>query len=242
MEEDDFVEQRTHLPRAAQCRECRNVKPLEQFRHRLTCAESMSRGADPGIRYTIRTHLCRECRPRRKSAAELTRKEIHTRVTTGQFTTIKANALLTTKEIKATRAMVAGVTRRWDDHYAKHWAAITDAIQKEMQTIQQQMKYAKAMGKHDTLAALTSYVNALRAKKAHLLLDNYRNNGNDTNHQRQLPASPHWQEQFTKEEVEGVEKMFSEITPGEVRRVPALIAYRTAAEARPVLHGVTRQP
>jgi hypothetical protein len=230
MEEDDFVEQRTHLPRAAQCRECRNVKPLEQFRHRLTCAESMARGADPGIRYTIRTHLCRECRPRRKSAAELTRKEIHNRVTTGQFTTIKANALLTTKEIKATRAMVAGVTKRWDDHYAKHWQHITDAIQKEMKTIQQQMKYAKAMGKHAVLAALTHYVNALRAKKSSILLASYRNNGNDTNHQRQLPASPHWQEQFTKEEIDAIDKMFSSTLSGEVRRVPALIAYRKKDE------------
>jgi hypothetical protein len=155
---------------------------------------------------------------------------VRTRVTTGQFTTIKATALLKTKQLKATRAMVAGVTKRWDNHYADHWAAITNAIQKEMKTIQQQMKYAKAMGKHDTLAALTGYVNALRAKKAHILVGNYRNNGNDTNHQRQLPASPHWQEQFTKEEVEAVEEMFSEITPGEVRRVPALIAYRKKDE------------
>ena len=75
------------LPKTKTCIKCGETKPANQFKRRLSLAQSRAVLRNPNIttNYIADSKLCKACQPKRKPPRELTTKEIRTRMSNGDM-------------------------------------------------------------------------------------------------------------------------------------------------------------
>ena len=73
--------------REKQCKTCKQFKPTNQFKRRLTLAQTRAvlRQPNATTRYTTTSSICTECRNKTKRKRPLTSKEIRSKITSGDI-------------------------------------------------------------------------------------------------------------------------------------------------------------
>jgi hypothetical protein len=128
---------------AAMCATCKSIKPLAEFKRHLSRAQARARGYAGNVPVEIESSMCKDCQPRTRGLRELTAKEIHNRVNSGDLYARIANAELEKRKIKATINRQMATSAAWRTAKTAPWTGIMAALRTELSAIQQQEKHVK---------------------------------------------------------------------------------------------------
>lgn len=129
--------------KAAMCAVCKNIKPLAEFKRKLTRAQSRARGYSGNTGVEIESSMCKTCQPHTKGLGELTAKEIHNRVQAGDLYVTVANAELEKRKAKATINRQMATSAAWVTAKTAPWVEVMAGLRKELACTQQQEKHVK---------------------------------------------------------------------------------------------------
>ena len=128
---------------AAMCATCKSIKPLAEFKRNLSRAQARARGYSGNAPVEIESSMCKACQPRAKGLSELTTKEIHNRVNSGDLYARIANAELEKRKTKATINRQMATSAAWRTAKTAPWTEVMAGIRKELASTQQQEKHVK---------------------------------------------------------------------------------------------------
>lgn len=147
---DDFVvRDATHGPDGSPlvpgrlCSKCGRVKPLAEFKRKLSRAQSMARGHAGNFRLEIESTMCKACQPREKSYSEMTRKEIENRIATGDIHALVAKEVLEKRQRALAAEQRRYISQAWKAARTESWSSVLGDVRDELARVQQQEKYAK---------------------------------------------------------------------------------------------------
>lgn len=141
--EDDFVLSDGPGFRAALCSKCGAIKPVAEFQRRMSKAYAQSRGKVEGVGMVVESSMCRSCQPKPKPIEQLTAKELHNKVQTGDVHALVSARILEERKARATAAIKTAVQTAWNSTRAKQWDNMLVFVRAELRRVQQQEKYAK---------------------------------------------------------------------------------------------------
>ena len=90
-------------PHTRTCTKCNLTFPTTHFRYLGTRAQAISRGLSGNRLPWIESKICRDCRPKRRSISELSRKELANRVASGDLKQIDYDAEIARRKAQETR-------------------------------------------------------------------------------------------------------------------------------------------
>jgi len=128
---------------AAMCATCKSIKPLAEFKRRLSRAQARARGYAGNVPVEIESSMCKDCQPRTRGLRELTAKEMQNRVNAGDLYAPLANAELEKRKIKAAINRQMATSAAWAAARTAPWTGIMAALRTELAAIQQQEKHVK---------------------------------------------------------------------------------------------------
>jgi hypothetical protein len=131
--------------KAAMCATCKSIKPLAEFKRRLSRAQARARGYSGSVILEIESSMCKTCQPRTKGLTELTAKEINNRVVAGDLYVRIANAELEKRKTKATINRQMAAKKAWTTAKTAPWAEVMAGLRKELASTQQQEKHVKTV-------------------------------------------------------------------------------------------------
>jgi hypothetical protein len=129
--------------KAAMCATCRSIKPLAEFKRKLSRAQARSRGYSGNVLLEIESSMCKDCQPRTKGVTELTAKELNNRVVAGDLYVRIANAELEKRKTKATINRQMAAKKAWTTAKTAPWVEVMAGLRKELASTQQQEKHVK---------------------------------------------------------------------------------------------------
>jgi hypothetical protein len=129
--------------KAAMCATCRSIKPLAEFKRYLSRAQARARGYSGNANVEIESSMCKTCQPHTKGVTELTAKEIHNRINTGELYAPLANAELAKRKTKATINRQMAAKKAWTTAKTAPWVEVMAGLRKELASTQQQEKHVK---------------------------------------------------------------------------------------------------
>ena len=141
--EDDFVLSDGPGFRAALCSKCGAIKPVAEFQRRMSKAYAQSRGKVEGVGMVVESSMCRSCQPKPKPIEQLTAKELHNKVQTGDVHALVSARILEERKARATAGIKTAVQTAWNSTRAKQWDGLLLTLRHELKRVQQQEKYAK---------------------------------------------------------------------------------------------------
>ena len=164
-----------HKPTHSLCPSCREVKPLKDFKTLSTNAQAKAWGYKRPIE--ILSKNCKICRRPKKKIAELTLKELHNRITSGD---IKGGAfgqmLKEDKVANIKRKKREAVEKRWKTVRARAWTDLFNDTTKEYNRIR---KAKDCNTQHESLTTFnTAYHKAINGVRSKFMLE--RNLGKRT--------------------------------------------------------------
>ena len=140
--EDDFVLSDGPGIRAALCSKCGEIKPLTDFQRRMSKAYTQGKGKTGSVGMLVESSMCRKCQPKPKPPSQMTRKELHNKVQSGDVPKAIADAVLAQRHAKARAAVRSAAQNAWDMKRMGYWQPIIDDAKQERRRVQQQEKYA----------------------------------------------------------------------------------------------------
>jgi hypothetical protein len=141
--DDDFALSGGPGQPAAMCARCKRILPLEQFKRKLTRAQSQARGYVGSIRLEIESSMCKECQPRMKSPSELTAKQITNRMASGDLHPVMGKQIIQQRKARVSARAAKTAQRAWDNARTAPWHEPISTAQAELTRLRQQEKYAK---------------------------------------------------------------------------------------------------
>ena len=201
------------------CAKCGESRPLKEFSYLATYAQSKAWGRAGNVRMTLESKNCKDCRPKRKSVNQLTKKEIHNRVRSGDMNMFTAK-ILRSKQILAERNKQAIASRK---RWLREWKAeLTEALKpitKEIVSARNTWTYARDKGYVDKAEFYFEYMGLLKRAKEYAEYSH-------TLHPRR-PASAEWDDYISPEVFTRVRDMWAALPPiFKQSRTPLLITYR----------------
>ena len=168
---------------------------------------------------TLESKNCKACRPKRKSVNQLTKKEIHNRVRSGDMNMFTAK-ILRSKQMLAERNKQAIASRK---RWLREWKAeLTEALKpitKEIVSARNTWTYARDKGYVDKAEFYFEYMGLLKRAKEYAEYSH-------TLHPRR-PASAEWDDYVEPEVFTRVRDMWAALPPiFKESRTPLLITYR----------------
>ena len=149
------------------CAKCGESRPLKEFTYLATYAQSKAWGRAGNVRMTLESKNCKDCRPKRKSVNQLTKKEIHNRVRSGDMNMFTAK-ILRSKQILAERNKQAIASRkRWLKAWKTELKEILEPITKEIISARNTWLYARDKGYVDKAEFYFEYQAMLKHEKTH---------------------------------------------------------------------------
>lgn len=141
----------------ALCPSCNEVKPMKDFKTKSTIAQARAWGYKQAI--DITTKRCKACRPKKKPH-ELSLKEIHNRIATGDLKGGVIGEAIKRKRIAdGRRRMREGVINRWAQSRREYWHTLYDDTILEYKRTRSSL-YAKSKEKlMDTKPELYAFYN-----------------------------------------------------------------------------------
>ena len=201
------------------CAKCGESRPLNQFTYLATYAQSKAWGRAGNVRMEITSKLCKDCRPKRKSVNQLTKKEIHNRVRSGDMNMFTAK-ILRSKQMLAERNKQAIASRkRWLREWKAELAEALKPITREIVSARNAHLYAKDKGYVDKAEFYFRYHAILKHEKAHIELSHA------TNPRR--PQSARWADYLGDNVFAIVREMWAALPPVfKTGKIPLLIKHR----------------
>lgn len=208
------------------CSECKQSYTLPHFKRLLTRAQTKARGYVGRFRVEIESKLCQYCQPRPKPLKELTARQLRNLVASGDLNIFIANSIIDERK-KSSKALKKGrAQEQWEKGYQETWRALITDLNKEIEKVKQQKKYAKANDaklnayiSHATHYAMT-YQDILTRLRARLWMECRK--------PRNAPHSVRWVDHLDWREKEKVHTVWSEI-PYRVRermKLPLVLTMR----------------
>ena len=117
--------------REKQCNTCKQFKPTNQFKRRLTLAQTRATLRQPNAttRFTATSNTCRSCRAQNKRRKPLTAKEIRSKITSGDMPKILGEMKL--EEIR--QAIPQTRSRVMKEHWGKIKSAPYRQLKRNLQ-------------------------------------------------------------------------------------------------------------
>ena len=205
------------------CAKCGESRPLNQFTYLATYAQSKAWGRAGNVRMEITSKLCKDCRPKRKSVNQLTKKEIHNRVRSGDMNMFTAK-ILRSKQILAERNKQAIASRkRWLKAWKVELRTALAPITREIVSAKRAHEYARDKGYVDKAEFYFRYHAILKHEKAHVEYSYM------TNPRR--PQSARWADYLGDNVFTIVREMWAALPPVfKTGKIPLLITHRPEAE------------
>ena len=205
------------------CAKCGESRPLNQFTYLATYAQSKAWGRAGNVRMEITSKLCKDCRPKRKSVNQLTKKEIHNRVRSGDMNMFTAK-ILRSKQMLAERNKQAIASRkRWLKAWKVELRTALAPITREIVSAKRAYEYARAKGYGGKDKFYFEYHAILKHEKAHIELSHA------TNPRR--PQSARWADYLGDNVFTIVREMWAALPPVfKTGKIPLLIKHRPEAE------------
>lgn len=141
--DDDFVLSDGPGHAAAMCARCKRILPVEQFKRKLTRAQSQARGYVGSVRLEIDSSMCKDCQPRIKAPSELTAKQITNRMASGDLHPMIGKQIITQRKVRVSARAAKTAQRAWDSVRTAPWQEPIGTAQAELTRLRQQEKYAK---------------------------------------------------------------------------------------------------
>lgn len=201
------------------CAKCGESRPLNQFTYLATYAQSKAWGRAGNVRMEITSKLCKDCRPKRKSVNQLTKKEIHNRVRSGDMNMFTAK-ILRSKQILAERNKQAIASRkRWLKAWKVELRTALAPITREIVSAKRAYEYARAKGYGGKDKFYFEYHAILKHEKAHVEYSYM------TNPRR--PQSARWADYLGDNVFTIVREMWAALPPVfKTGKIPLLITHR----------------
>lgn len=214
-------------PTHAQCTSCSEVKPIKDFKIMSTNAQAIAWGYKRAIE--IVSKKCGKCRKPRKKLKDLTLKEIHNKIETGDIKGGAYGEMLKEDRIaEGKRKKRLGVENRWRVVREKFWADLLNGATKEYNRIRKAnntltKEHNPKKEQHDSLTTFnTAYHEALKNVRALFIVE--RRLGRAT-----PDKGKQWQDYIGKDTLEELLKLWRAIPP----------EHKLYIKAPPILHTLT---
>ena len=158
-------------PTHSLCPSCNEVKPLKDFKTMSSNAQAKAWGYNRAIE--ILSKNCKRCRRPKKKLNELTLKELHTRITSGD---IKGGAfgqmLKEDKIAESKRKKREAVEKRWKTVRAKAWTDLFNDTTKEYNRIRKAKdNKEQQQTRPDLINFYTAYHEAINSVRSKFILE-----------------------------------------------------------------------
>lgn len=206
----DYYESQVEGIAGAQCVQCKSIKPLADFKRRLTRAQSRARGYAGNVHLEIESSQCSACRPKPKKVRDLSNKELRNKVASEDLNQFIADSLIKARAERAKAAQRRAATAMWDRKRAAPWRFMVTELGKEITAVRYQEAYAKKVGKtgdDSVWLFVDGYRSALIRFRAWLRLNAARSSLKNA----QPPESTWWPRMLPVEERDHVEKLWRAI-------------------------------
>lgn len=170
----------TLFPTHALCPACNEIKPIKQFKTKSTNAQAISWGYKRAIEIT--TEKCVKCRAPRKKIKDMTLKEIHNKIMTGDIKGgAYGNMIKEDREADGRRRKREGVINRWKGIRFDAWTVLIEQAEKEYARIRKQL-HIKTNEDADSYAQLLNFLKEYNAtiKQVKTFLTQRRKQGTET--------------------------------------------------------------
>lgn len=146
--ENPYFERPVTGIKAAICTKCNAVKPLAEFKRRLSRAQSQARGYAAVHALEIESSMCKACQPKPKSLKEKTKRELKTMAESGDARPYIVNEILAERKANKVKSGRLASVKRWRKVHEAQWGSVIEGARVELLAVHQQHKYAKKqMGK-----------------------------------------------------------------------------------------------
>lgn len=151
--------------REKQCTKCGETKPSNQFKRRLSIAQSRAVLRNPNINtnYMADSKLCKACQPKRKPPRELTIKEIRTRISNKDMHYITGETLLEKKRQSIRQGRSRVMRTAWEKRKNEPYTQLKKSLQ------QQVAKYANRFRASKHLQNATLLQNTYNYEQAKII-------------------------------------------------------------------------
>ena len=149
------------------CAKCGESRPLKEFTYLATYAQSKAWGRAGNVRMTLESKNCKACRPKRKSVNQLTKKDIHNRVRSGDMNMFTAKILLSKQMLAERNKQAIASRKRWLKDWKTELAEALKPITYEIISARNTWHYARGKGYVDKAEFYFEYMGLLMHEKTH---------------------------------------------------------------------------
>lgn len=211
------------------CPKCGTLKPRADFKRILSRAQAKQVGYSGDRRVPITSSLCRECRPKRKPAAKLTRKELINRIQGGDIHPVVGQAMLEQRDTQGKAKMSRAIRQAWNAARRATWATPMRELQEENRRWQSVREYRGREGMTPLYHFACTYI-AMLARIRSFMESSQRAAPDPVTRQYQTPIAPYtdWQDYAYKEVMEYVQQAWEHVPEqdrNKLKRLPALLTF-----------------
>lgn len=114
------------------CAKCNQLKPIADFRIKLTRARALSLGYTANHAVITESKNCKACRPSPKPRGRKNKRELRAMVEAGTLNEYTYEQIVAKRKEKATMKMSKAVTQRWENIEKAKWLVLKDSVQDEI--------------------------------------------------------------------------------------------------------------
>lgn len=211
------------------CPKCGALKPRADFKRILSRAQAKQVGYSGERRIQITSTMCKPCRPKRKPASKLTRKELINRIQGGDIHPVVGQAMLEQRQEQGKAKMSQAIRRAWNIARRATWATPMRELQEENRRWQSVREYRSRAGITPLYHFALTYVSMLGGIRS-FMESAQRLQPDPATRQYQVPIAPHtdWQDYAGKEIMEYVQLAWARVPEqdrNKLKRLPALLTF-----------------
>jgi len=141
--ENPYFERPVAGIKAAVCTKCGAVKPLAEFKRRLSRAQSQARGYAAVHALEIESSMCKACQPKAKPLKERAQRELKVMAASGDARPYIVNEILAERKANKVKSGRIASVKRWRKVHEAQWGSVIEGARAELLAVHQQHKYAK---------------------------------------------------------------------------------------------------
>ena len=141
--ENPYFERPVTGIKAAVCTKCGAIKPLAEFKRRLSRAQSQARGYVAVHALEIESSMCKACQPKAKPLKERAQRELKVMAASGDARPYIVNEILAERKANKVKSGRIASVKRWRKVHDAQWGSVIEGARAELLAVHQQHKYAK---------------------------------------------------------------------------------------------------
>lgn len=141
--ENPYFERPVTGIKAAMCTKCNAIKPLAEFKRRLSRMQSQARGYVGAHALEIESSMCKACQPKAKPLKEKTQRTLKNMAATGDARPYIVNEILAERKANKVKSGRIASVKRWRKVHDAQWGSVIEGARAELLAVHQQHKYAK---------------------------------------------------------------------------------------------------